>query len=136
MKKIRVWLYCRSANRKAADFVMKKQEYILRQAVDVETHEVVGLTREFGTGLDINRPALNQLLKNANGNIMDEIWFTEGDRICHDYVKMQEWVKNIVGCGVAACMHSGYGQMINRPLPNFIHAAMYYRVATKQQMNQ
>lgn len=136
MEKIRVWLYCRVACRDEADLAMKRQEDKLRQAIDAEMHEIVGITREYGPGRDTNRLPLQKLLEEAGNGGMDQLWVIRPDRISRDYPQMQEWVDTIVGCGVAVCMRDGDARMHNVPPPDPVRAALYMRFSTEEQLSR
>lgn len=130
MEKIRVWIYCRVAIRGVAKTAMKEQEGLLRQALDPEKHQLVGIFCEYASGRTI-RPCLEKLLEEAWQGGMDQLWVTRPDRISRDSWLTAKWVDEMASYGVTVCERNSEGQMVD--LSPITRVFSYMRAGTKEQ---
>lgn len=137
MEKIRVWLYCRVASRGADDVVMETQEGLLRQALHLDAHELVGITREYGPGGNIDRPTLLELQSMAQQNGLDQLWVTCQDRISRNCQLTKQWADMMAACGVTICERSSGGQMVDiSPMLHQMDQVMRYMHIETQTQEQ
>lgn len=113
MGKIRVWIYCRAASRRMDDTAMARQEDLLRQALDLDMHQLVGITLEYGPGGNTDRPMLQELQNMARRKEFDQLWVIRADRISRNCQLTKQWADKIAACGVTICERNSREQMID-----------------------
>ena len=130
-KENKVWLYCRIAQFDVD--AMLRQENILRASAD-EHHEIVGVTREYGAGMDIDRPGLKEVQERAREGVMGRIWVIREDRICRNYLLAQRWIQDTILFGVSVGTLRGNDRLTNLITPKIERVAVYIRFGNETQM--
>lgn len=83
----RVWIYCRVANRdpNEPDTVLLNQQKRLEAYAENRGWDVVGVTAEYGSGIDPNRAGLSTVLEAAKAGRMDAILVQSMSRYTRDF---------------------------------------------------
>ena len=67
MEKKKVALYCRVACNNQNNDVLDDHEQTLKKYAEAQNYEIVETIKEFGGGLDLNRPGINKIYEIADG---------------------------------------------------------------------
>lgn len=85
MEKKRIWLYCRVAHPTPDDFALDAQAEYLKQFAAQHDFDCVGITREYGSGLTLNRPSLEALFQSLTEGGVDTVLIKDLSRLARDY---------------------------------------------------
>lgn len=126
----KVWLYCRIAQ--YDEDAMLRQERILRGALE-DHHIIVGVTHEYGSGADIDRPGLKKVQAKAREGDIGQIVVIRTDRICRNSLLAEQWIQETVQYGVSIGMLQGEGRLTNVAAPKVGRGVLYFRVGNETQ---
>lgn len=127
-KDYKVWLYCRVAQHD--EDAMLRQEKLLRDSAE-DYHEIIGVTHEYGSGLDIDRPGLREVQAKAREGIVVQILVIRMDRICRNGLLAKQWIQDTIHYGVSVGMLQGDGRLTHITPPKIEHVAYYIRVGNE-----
>ena len=89
--KVRAWLYCRV--QEDNDNALEAQRTMLLEYAESKSWDVVGITTEKCTGLDIHRPGLVQIAKYVTYGKVDVVLVFNTSRLCRATVKLLQFWK-------------------------------------------
>ena len=85
MQDKRVWLYCRVAHEDAA--ALENQKQLLLTYAEKKGYKIVGVTSEAGSGMTMDRPGWNNIIKAAETQTMDAVMAVNCGRIARNTIE-------------------------------------------------
>ena len=89
--KVRAWLYCRVQEHN--DTALEAQRIMLLEYAESKSWDVVGITTEKCSGLDIHRPGLVQIAKSVTYGKVDVVLVFNTSRLCRATVNLLRFWK-------------------------------------------
>lgn len=123
----RVWIYCRVA--RADDTALVLQEEQMIEYARKQGWEIVGITAEYGSGLDYNRKGLKEVMAAVKTKHVDMVLVKNICRIARDTYRIMACVDEMDEHGIKL-MTSDSGEVNFKPLK----AAIYCRVGSEAQL--
>ena len=91
----RIWLYYRTAQKDQSDESLKRQRDRLYTHAMEKGWEVVGESHDTGSGSNIDRKGLSEVISAAKAGMMDVLLITNIDRISRDYTVFERYLKRL-----------------------------------------
>lgn len=95
------WIYCRIDAPEDTHGALKGQYERLETYAAQMDFTVVGSSQDLGSGLNLDRPGLQAVLKAAKGGSFQVLLVDSVSRIGRDMAKTVNFIQTISGCGVS-----------------------------------
>mgnify|MGYP001424678163 CR=1 FL=1 len=96
----RAWIYCRIDAPEDAHGALKGQKKELMDYAEQMGFSVVGESEDIGSGLDLDRAGLAEVMKAAGDGRMDVLLVKKADRLGRDTAKLSEFLRGLDQLGV------------------------------------
>ena len=125
---MKAYFYCRVAHDDS--FSLEQQVAKLRRYAEQAGYTIVGVAAEHGSGLTLDRPALQELTEAVLAGKVDVVLVNSLDRLERDWGMIKQYVDLLTGCKIKlSCarerltidVHCFYNKKTEHPLQDTLH---------------